>query len=406
MEKKDRTENKKAPEAEVETASRVSALLRNYVSRATETSELPPGDPRPILQGLFGEVGSVMATAKKSHREGESYTRTERHRNAVVEELGDTLWYFNALCGYLGHDAGEIFSGIIGGGGFDEIVVEEMESRGTAFHDVGSADASDIDELLLSLGEAASALLSVRKKNGKDKKALSLLRTFADRYLRVVQTKKIAFDKIVQKNLDKIWGRFMEPDYSTLCDFDKDFPEDERLPEKFRIEITQRKSGRSYMRWQGVFIGDPLTDNMINEDGYRFHDVFHLSYAAILHWSPIFRGLIKHKRKSRPEIDEAEDGGRARVVEEGVSAWIFSQAKDLDFFQGQDQVSFDLLKDIQNFVKGYQVEKCPLRLWERAILEGYEVFRQVKESEGGIVIGNRKDRTISYEPLPKPKPES
>lgn len=89
-----------------------------------------------------------------------------------------------------------------------------------------------------------------------------------------------------------------------------------------------------------------------------------------------------------------------------MSAWIFSQAKDLDFFRDQDQVSFDLLKGVQNFVKGYEVEKCPLRLWERAILEGYEVFRQVKKNKGGTVIGNRKDRTISYEPLPKLKSES
>lgn len=400
MEKKDRTKDKKGQATEVETASRVSALLRGYVRRAAKTSDLPEGDPRPVLQGLFGEVGSVMATAKKSHREGESYARTERHRNAVVEELGDTLWYFNALCKHLGHDADKIFSGVIGGGGFDEIVVEEMES-GTAFYEVGSADASDIDELLLSLGEAASALLSVRKKNGKDKKALSLLHTFAARYLRVVQAKKTDFAEIVQKNLDKIWGRFMEPDYPNLHDFDKKFPEDERLPEKFRIEIVRRATGKSHMKWNGVFIGDPLGDNIPDEDGYKFHDVFHLSYAAILHWSPIFRGLIKCKRKSDPEVDENQDGGRARVVEEGVSAWIFSQAKDLDFFRDQDQVSFDLLKGVQNFVKGYEVEKCPLRLWERAILEGFKVFRQVLDEEGGVVIGDRGKRTISYKPLPK-----
>lgn len=394
MEKKDETEKQKGRAAEIETASRVSALLRNYTSRAAATNRLPKDDPTPVLQGLFGEVGSVMATAKKSRREGESYTRTERHRNAVVEELGDTLWYFNALCGHLGHAAAEIFSSVIGGGDFDEIMVE---SEGTASHDAGSADVSDIDELLLSLGEASSALLSVRKKDGKDEKALSLLRTFADCYLRVVQAKKVAFAEIVQKNLDKSRGRFIKPDYSTLPTFDGGFDEDEKLPEKFEIEIVERAKGKSHMRWNGVFIGDPLTDNIIDKDGYRFHDVFHLSYAAILHWSPIFRGLIKHKRKSRSEIDEAEDGGRARVVEEGVSAWIFSQAKDLDFFQNQDRVSFDLLKGVQNFVKGYEVEKCPLWLWEYAILEGFKVFMRVWDNEGGVVIGDRVKRTISYE---------
>ena len=43
-----------------------------------------------------------------------------------------------------------------------------------------------------------------------------------------------------------------------------------------------------------------------------FHDVFHLAYAAVLGWSPTTRALLKIKRKSRPEIDENEDGARAK----------------------------------------------------------------------------------------------
>ena len=30
-------------------------------------------------------------------------------------------------------------------------------------------------------------------------------------------------------------------------------------------------------------------------------------------------------------MDEAQDGGRAIVVEEGLTAWIFSRAKELNF---------------------------------------------------------------------------
>ncbi len=395
MEKEDKTEKRKGRAAEVETASRVSELLRDYVIRVAKTSDLPEGDPNPVLQGLFGEVGSVMATAKKSRREGEAYALTERHRNAVVEELGDTLWYFNALCGHLGHDAAEIFSGVVGGGGFDEIMVE---SGGTAFHDAGSEAVSDIDELLLSLGEAASALLGTRAKSLK---TLDLLRAFTECYLRTVRTKGVSFPEVVETNIEKVRGRFVKTGYDELPTFDSKFPKDERLPENFEIEIVTRATKKSHMMWNGVFIGDSLGDNIPDEDGYRFHDVFHLSYAAILHWSPIFRALTKRKRKSEQETDDNQDGGRAKVVEEGVSAWIFSQAKDLDFFRNQDQVSFDLLKGVQNFVKGYEVERCPLWLWEYAILEGFKVFRQVNENEGGIVIGSRKDRTIAYKSLTK-----
>lgn len=51
------------------------------------------------------------------------------------------------------------------------------------------------------------------------------------------------------------------------------------------------------------------------------------------------------------------------------------------------------------FVQGYEVEACPLNLWERAILDGYKVFRQVRENNGGIVIGNRAARIIEYKPM-------
>ena len=58
-----------------------------------------------------------------------------------------------------------------------------------------------------------------------------------------------------------------------------------------------------------------------------------------------------------------------------------------------------MLKTIGEFVAGYEVEKCPLKLWERAILDGYAVFRQLRAAQGGWIIGDRTHRTIRYEPL-------
>ena len=98
-------------------------------------------------------------------------------------------------------------------------------------------------------------------------------------------------------------------------------------------------------------------------------------------------------------MDEAQDGGRAIVVEEGLAAWVFARAKELNYFEGQKGVSFDLLKTVQQFVAGYEVEACPLSLWEIAILRGYDVFRQVKSNNGGVIIGDRTKRAIEYAPL-------
>jgi hypothetical protein len=207
---------------------------------------------------------------------------------------------------------------------------------------------------------------------------------------------QLAFSRVVQRNLAKTRGRFLDPDPDSLPDFDAGFDEDERLPSHFEIHIKQRKSGHSCLQWNGVFIGDPLTDNILDPDGFRFHDVFHFAHAAVLHWSPTFRSLIKHKRKSDRVIDEAQDGGRAIVVEEGLTAWLFTRAKAMKFFEGQTSVSFDLLKTVSEFVQGYEVQACPLKLWEGAILQGYAVFREVRAQNGGVVIGDRAARTLSF----------
>jgi NTP pyrophosphatase (non-canonical NTP hydrolase) len=46
------------------------------------------------LLGLFGEVGSLLAEVKKKQRDTDSYAGYEP---AVLEELGDTLWYLANL---------------------------------------------------------------------------------------------------------------------------------------------------------------------------------------------------------------------------------------------------------------------------------------------------------------------
>ena len=99
---------------QVESESQRLVLLRDYMQRIEPTDNLPRDDLRPVLLGLFGEVGSVLATAKKRHREKQSYAGYE---NAVVEEFGDALWYLAALCRRLDYGIDEIFSRTAGGEG-------------------------------------------------------------------------------------------------------------------------------------------------------------------------------------------------------------------------------------------------------------------------------------------------
>lgn len=372
---------------------KVHVLLAEYEREIAETDGLHKSDITPILLGLFGEVGSVMSTSKKRHREKTAFSNG--YRRDVEEELGDTLWYVAALCRRLDMSLSNLFAEALDNGSYSISVAANADPDHPVAKVFSVNDHAPLDSVLLRLGEASARLLALKMIS---KKARPLLIDFIGIYLEAVQASSVSFAGVVNGNMTKARGRFLTPSEEDLPNFDAEFPIDEKLPGEFEIEILQRSNGRSYLRWNGVFIGDPLTDNIADQDGYRFHDVFHFANAAILHWSPTFRALIKHKRKSKPEVDEAQDSGRAIVIDEGVAAFVFSYAKSLNFFEGHDGVSFGLLKAVQNFVRGYEVDQCPLNLWEKAILQGYEVFRQVKQNGGGVVVGNRAERTIKYKP--------
>src|ERR1700685_3668070 len=96
-----------------------SILLADYMRQVEPTDRLRSEGLQPILLGLFGEVGSIMATAKKFHREKEAYAG---YRHAVEEEFGDALWYFTALCRRLDARADEIFASGASGTGYADLI--------------------------------------------------------------------------------------------------------------------------------------------------------------------------------------------------------------------------------------------------------------------------------------------
>ena len=366
----------------------------HYDAVSSKTDLLDPLIIKPLAFGLYGEVGSVLSLFKKSlYREPNLHPAVY---SLAVEEFGDILWYYAALCRRFG------------------LCVSKIAAMTDATLDLRSAIApghmttspltvnrtfveSEVrDQLLVQLAHSASDLLDVTNAKAVDEPTIV---NFFSTYLRSIQSMKIPLAVIMAANIEKISSLYLMPSKNSLPTFDDDFIKEEQIPKKFSIEISERANGKCYMRWRGIFLGAPLTDNIEDVDGYRFHDVFHLAYAAILHWSPTFRSIIRHKRKSHPKIDENEDGGRAIVIEEGLTAYIFSCAKQLDLFEKHNKISVDLLKVVRDFVRGYEVEQCPLKLWEKAILDGYTVFRQLRSNGGGIVIGNRVSRTICYKAI-------
>jgi hypothetical protein len=144
----------------------------------------------------------------------------------------------------------------------------------------------------------------------------------------------------------------------------------------------------------GAELGDSLSDNAYEDDGYRFHDVFHLSYAAVLGWSPIIRKHLGRKRRSNKQVDDVEDGGRARAIDEAISAIVYDYARKHCFFDGVTAVDFGLLKTVKSLVSHLEIGRCTHGDWENAILQGYAAWRVIRSHKGGTVHVDLHRRTI------------
>lgn len=264
---------------------------------------------------------------------------------------------------------------------------------------------------LLGLVGEAGELLSEYKKYLRDGEAHKLFKERVAEelgdllwYLANLSSKfDIDLEEIAEGNLQKCrdrWGwRDSEQTGGYIFEKKSEFSENERLPRQFEVEIIEEASENNSVKVKvfidGKQIGNDLTDNSYSDDGYRFHDIFHFSYAAVLGWSPVVRSILKRKRKSHAPTDEVEDGGRAIAIEEGISALVFSYAQDLDLLEGVSTLDYQLLKTIKNMTSHLEVSQCSLGDWEKAILSGYEVWRQVEKNRGGKVFVNLDARSIA-----------
>jgi len=139
----------------------------------------------------------------------------------------------------------------------------------------------------------------------------------------------LSLQDIAVQNIEKTTSRWLPTGEDDWVDFDEHFPQNEQLPREFTAQfIASMEDGVSKVEVviDGGRLGAKLNDNSYVPDGYRFHDIFHMTCVALLGWSPVVRALLKRKRKSDKETDEVEDGGRAIVTDEALAALVFSYA--------------------------------------------------------------------------------
>lgn len=352
--------------------------LQEFAATAAKTDSFTgkPDHTALLAAGLIGEAGSVVSELKKARRERDAYPV---YRERMVEEVGDFLWYFVRLVAAVAPDLLAEFQVP------DRIVLPAADGpQLTAHLDFGAA----VGEVLAAISSSNHADIATRLR--RTWALLTLISNDADVCLR----------DAAERNTAKTRSRWPEEKrYAPL--FDDDFPVEEQLPRRLHVEFLERSRGTQravILRCNDINFGDRLTDNIEDPDGYRFHDIFHFAYAVHLGWSPVVRALMRAKRKSNSKVDEAQDGARAGIIEEAVSAIVFSRAKQLKFFDGLDHVDLDLLKTVKEFAEGFEVDAVPLWQWETAILDGYRVFRALCAGPGGLVTLDLSERRLTYAP--------
>ncbi len=365
-------------------------VLTGYQRAAAQTSFHAPvegGDAiTTSILGLIGEIGEVVSELKKHSREGAAY---QGFSVRLAEEIGDVLWYVSDLATHR------------------HIRLDSLEALASTSASRSSTQEGEWIRIALSLSEHAgqlsqsydSLLTDLQSSNNFDANLVNSLAGILNDLTRLSGVYGLSIPVVAATNLKKVNYRWKLPVCTTEYS-QSEWPKHEQIPMQFDACFTDVR-GRVNIEFsidEGriQITPDSLTDNAYDSDGYRFHDIFHLAYAAVLGWSPVTRSLINRKRKSVPIVDEIEDGGRAIAIEEGIAAMVFAYAAQHRKFQGVQTVEYSLLRTICDMTAHLEVGVRSPAEWQEAIIQGFEAWRGVRDAGGGRVHVDRNSKRIRF----------
>jgi NTP pyrophosphatase (non-canonical NTP hydrolase) len=220
----------------------------------------------------------------------------------------------------------------------------------------------------------------------------------------------LSLGDVATANLAKTEGRWKDRERSSAL-YDDDQAPNAQLPRLFEYSFEHRDINGierlvlvDRLSRDGDLVGDPLTDNAYDDDGYRYHDVFHLTLAALFGWSPVHRKLLR-KRDVEPLANrepsakaDAEDGGRAQVIDEAIALTAYGYAADHDLYAGTKAVDWQLLRHIKRMTDGVEVKNRTTKEWNDAILRAFAIWRELRDHRGGVVRGDLRKGEITFTP--------
>jgi NTP pyrophosphatase (non-canonical NTP hydrolase) len=261
---------------------------------------------------------------------------------------------------------------------------------------------------LLGVAGETGTLLAEFKKKIRDRESYEGFQEKAEEELgdilwylsNIASRLGLSLSEIASKNLQKTNERWpITGDTAEMfLFFDEGCPPKEQLPRSIKVRVFESEAGkRAHMQIHpdGPALGDSLTDNAYDDDGYRFHDVMHLANMAVLGWSPVIRSLLRHKRKSQPKTDEVEDGARAIILEELVVAFVYGNAKERKYYENIKHLDSEMLSTIKRIVRHLEVGARRTKDWEDAIFQGYTAFRHLLAKKEAVLHLDLRKRKLT-----------
>ncbi len=401
--------------------------------------------------GLAAEIGSVVAAIKKRLLTEGGAEVWNVANDEIIEELGDVVWYCFSLARIAnvekpvnifshdianlkreigaGDERAERIRGVLDSTKREEFlltaenfpkrtkIMEFEDYQSLAFLTARTKNRTLVEVCLAVLWQLGAQLFrrklpAIEQELNKalvDRPINDALGEIAWHVSALASIYGLKLSDIAQRNMEKVSYRLDRRHPTPL--HDSAYPLSEQLPRRFEVAFITVAKRRSRMYLGGRRLGDDLTDNARDDDGYRFHDIMHLANAAKLGWSPVLRSLMGRKRKSDLIADEVEDGARAKIVEEAIIKAIHSEGERLAALRGpalvdsptrlflnRGDITFRFLKFIHNFVSDLEVENNRYWEWEDAIIDGHEIFHRLRCEGQGTVVVDLDARSIVFKP--------
>ena len=202
--------------------------------RSATASDRLGRDMDTAILGLVGEVGSLVSALKKKRRDTDGFFG---YHDAVLEELGDVLWYVSAVARRGGTSLSDVLARATSPTQETSSVMLGTLARAKGF-DEGAFERALL-ELAGEAGDLAKRFIGLAYQDNVDAlrgDLIKLLRPLG----RTAAAAEVSLDEAGQKNMAKTQDRWpTEQKFPPL--FDEGLDVDEQLPRLFRVEIYERE---------------------------------------------------------------------------------------------------------------------------------------------------------------------